>query len=177
MEEQTATPPPSATTPRKGGVPPEGDAVAPLLEETVEISAPVERVWSLVSDLPRMAEWSPQVVRTFLHGGRPVRLGSTMVNLNRRGLLVWPTSTKVVRFEPGVEVAFRVRENHTVWSFTLEPTAGGTRLVQRREAPHGTSRISHVLVDRVLGGQRVFQGELCEGMSQTLARIKAEAEA
>lgn len=177
MEEQTATPPPSVPTSGEAQSPAAGHEVEPLLEDSIEITAPVEKVWSLVSDLPRMAEWSPQVVRTFLRGGRPVRLGSAMVNLNRRGLLMWPTSTKVVRFEPAVEVAFEVRENNTVWSFTLEPMAGGTRVVQRREAPNGTSRASHVLVDRLMGGQRVFQQELRDGMRQTLTRIKVEAEA
>jgi uncharacterized protein YndB with AHSA1/START domain len=157
------------------------DLVEPLIEETVVVAAPPERVWALVSDLPRLAEWSPQVVRTFLRGGRPVRLGSRMVNVNRRGLLVWPTQAKVVRFEEGRAIAFKIRENGTTWSFTLEPRddgdpAAGTRVVQRREAPDGISDLSARLTDRVLGGQVTFQAELRAGMRQTLTRIKAEAE-
>lgn len=150
--------------------------VEPLLEETIEVSAAVDRVWTLVSDLPRLAEWSPQVVKTLLRGGRPVRLGSTMVNLNRRGLLVWPTTSRVVRFEPLTEIAFKVRENHSIWSFTLVPHDDGTRIVQRREAPQGTTALSKKAVDRFMGGQAVFQRELRQGMRQTLERIKAEAE-
>jgi len=38
------------------------------LQESVEIAASPERVWSLVTDLPRMASWSPQVVKTFVRG-------------------------------------------------------------------------------------------------------------
>lgn len=155
---------------------PDADLVEPLLEETVEVSAPIERVWALVSDLPRMASWSPQVVKTFLRGGRPVRLGTTMVNVNRRGLLVWPTNSRVVRFEPPRQVAFKVKENGTIWSISLEPTPEGTRIVQRREAPHGISALSKRLTDRLLGGQETFQAELRLGMQQTLALIKAEAE-
>ncbi|WP_239456334.1 SRPBCC family protein [Nocardioides solisilvae] len=157
---------------------PSADLVEPLIEETVEVAAPPERVWALVSDLPRMAEWSPQVVRTFLRGGRPVRLGTRMLNLNRRGLLVWPTQAKVVRLEPQREVAFRVKENGSTWSFALEPVDGGaaTRVVQRREAPDGISALSLRLTDRVLGGQTTFQAELRAGMRQTLDRIRAEAE-
>ena len=100
-----------------------------------------------------------------------------MVNINRRGLLVWPTQAKVVRFVPEQEIAFRVKENCTVWSYTLEPTAtGGTVVTARREAPHGISDVSVRLTKAVLGGVEAFTDELQQGMRQTLARIKADAE-
>jgi len=82
-----------------------------------------------------------------------------------------------VRFEPHRDFAFRIKDNATIWSFTLEPTETGTRVVQRREAPDGTTRISDTLIRRVMGGQESFQGELRTGMQQTLRRLKADAEA
>jgi uncharacterized protein YndB with AHSA1/START domain len=145
------------------------------LQDTVDIDAPPERVWSLVTDLPRMASWSPQVVRTFVRG--PVQRGTRALNLNRRGLLFWPTQSKVVAFEPHREFAFRVQENGTVWAFVLEPTATGTRLLQERRAPHGIKPISTRLQDVVLGGVDTFTAELRDGMRETLTRIKADAEA
>lgn len=145
------------------------------LEQTIEIAAPPVKVWSLVTDLGRMASWSPQVVKTFVR--RPVRLGTTTLNINRRGPLVWPTRAKVVRFEPHREFAFRIKDNFTIWSFTLEPTGSGTRVTQRRETPDGISDISLRLTRLVLGGQEQFAAELREGMAQTLERLKAEAEA
>jgi uncharacterized protein YndB with AHSA1/START domain len=150
--------------------------IEPLLEETVEVDAPPVAVWALVSDLPRMARWSPQVARTIVRGGH-VRLGARTININRRGLLVWPTRAKVIRFEPHREIAFRVKDNATIWSFTLEPRAdGGTRLVQRREAPDGITAVSLRLADLFMGGQEAFTAELRAGMRQTLERIRAEAE-
>lgn len=149
------------------------------LEVSTEIAASPAQVWKLVSDLPRIAEWSPQVVRTLAR--RPLRVGSRMVNLNHRGPLVWPTTAKVVELDPHRRVAFRVTENWTVWSFTLEPVtvdAGeGTRVVHRRETPKGISPLSNVLVDKVLGGRPQFTEELRDGMGQTLRRLKAAAEA
>jgi uncharacterized protein YndB with AHSA1/START domain len=144
------------------------------LVETIEVAATPAQVWALVSDLPRMASWSPQVVRTIVKGR--VRLGATAVNVNRRGPLFWPTRSRVVRFEPHRELAFRVVENHTIWSFTLEPVAGGTRVTQRRETPDGISSISRRLTKVALGGHDQFGRELRDGMRQTLARIKADAE-
>ena len=146
------------------------------LEASVEVAAPPAQVWALVSDLPRLAEWSPQVVRSLKRSPGPVALGTRFLNVNRRGLLVWPTRSKVVHFEPHRHLAFRVKENYTVWSFTLEPAGAGTRVVHRREAPQGISDISHRLTDLALGGQEPFTAELREGMRTTLARIKAEVE-
>ncbi|MCM3516439.1 MULTISPECIES: SRPBCC family protein [Nocardioides] len=146
------------------------------LEASIEVSTSPAQTWALVSDLRRMREWSPQVLRTFIPGG-PVRLGSRMINVNHRGALVWPTTAKVVRFEPHTSVAFRVAENRTIWSFTLEPTdGGGTRIVQRREVPDGISTLSNTLVGVAMGGVPTFVGELRQGMRQTLERIKAELE-
>lgn len=149
--------------------------VAPL-EASTEIDAPPAQVWALVSDLRHMPRWSPQCAKTFLRGGE-MKVGAKMINLNRRGLLVWPTQGQVVDLVPEKRVAFRIKENWTVWSFDLEPTAtGGTRLTQRREAPKGISDLSVKLTDRVLGGVDDFTVELQRGMAQTLARIKADAE-
>jgi uncharacterized protein YndB with AHSA1/START domain len=150
--------------------------ILPLIEETEEVAAPPATVWKLVSDLPRIAEWSPQVVKTIVNG-RPIQLGSRMFNINRKGLLVWPTRAKVVRFEPQSEIAFRIKDNATIWSFTLEPTEGGTLVTHRREAPHGTTTFSDVAIRKLMGGQKTFQEELRVGMRQTLAGVKAVAEA
>lgn len=152
------------------------DDLLPLIEETIDVDAPRVQVWALVSDPANMARWSPQVMRTIVRQ-RPVQLGTSMLNINRRGLLVWPTRSKVVRFEPHREVAFRIKDNFTIWSFQLDDTdSGGTRITQRREAPDGISGISRTLTTRVLGGIAPFQDELRTGMQQTLRRIKAEAE-
>ena len=143
------------------------------LEATVEVAATPERVWELVSDLPRMASWSPQVVRTFQRG--PTGIGTRMVNINRSGWKVWPTRSKVIRYEPPREIAFRVKDNLTIWSYTLEPTpTGGTRIVQRREAPDGLAPSAARLQGLAMGGVDRFDEEVEAGMRVTLERIRAE---
>ena len=145
--------------------------ITPLLEESIEVEASPEKVWALISDLTRMPRWSPQVRKTWVQGGA-TRQGARFRNLNRKGLLIWPTSAKVVAFVPGEKLAFRVKDNFTVWSFTLEPRGTGTRIIERREAPHGISDTSVRLTKLVLGGQERFTSDLRVGMRQTLARIK-----
>lgn len=149
--------------------------VAPI-EASIEIDAAPARVWELVSDLRNMPRWSPQCRRTIVRGG-VMRAGAKLVNINRRGLLFWPTQSMVTDFVPDERIAFRVKENWTIWSFDLEPNVGGgTRLVQRREAPKGISDVSVRLTKAVLGGVDQFTDELESGMNRTLRQIKADAE-
>ncbi len=145
------------------------------LSATIDVQAPPAAVWAVVSDLKRMGEWSPQCKKMAVLGGEP-KLGTRTINLNKRGPLVWPTSAKVVRFEPERRLAFRVTENHTIWSYELEPTETGTRVTERREAPGGTTAVSNLLIRVAFGNQRNFDGELERGMNATLAKIKAAAE-
>jgi uncharacterized protein YndB with AHSA1/START domain len=149
--------------------------VAPL-EASIEIDAPPATVWALVGDLRQMPRWSPQTAKSFLRGENG--LGARLLNINRKGLLVWPTRSKVVRYEEAREIAWRVKENFTVWSLRLEPTAdGGTRLVQTRQAPEGISDVSVKATNLAFGGVPRFNQTLQADMGTTLRRIKAAAEA
>jgi hypothetical protein len=153
--------------------------VAPISAST-EIAAPPAQVWALVSDLRNMPQWSPQTYKSIPRGGSGE--GARFLNVNRMGLRVWPTNSKVVRFTaPGAgapgEIAWRIKENFTIWSLLLEPTAdGGTRLTSTREAPQGISDISVRLTKVMLGGVSKFTSTLEQDMAATLARIKASAE-
>ena len=150
--------------------------VAPL-EASIDIDASPAEVWALVSDLRNMSRWSPQCRKTIVRGG-VMREGTKVININRRGLLFWPTQAMVTEFVPEQRIAFRIKENWTIWSFTLSPTPeGGTRVVQRREAPKGISVVSVGLTRAVLGGVEGFTQELEQGMNQTLRKVKQDVEA
>lgn len=147
----------------------------PLLQAEIDITAPPAKVWALVSDLSQMPRWSPQcrMMRAF----GPLRPGTRTVNLNRRGLMFWPTTSRITEFDPERKLAFRVNENNTVWSYELEPTATGTRLIESRHAENGVKAVSNALVNSLMGGVPSFEQELLEGMNDSLSRIKAAAEA
>ena len=147
---------------------------APLLKAEIEIDAPVNKVWTLISDLGNMPKWSPQcrVMRAL----GPLRPGTRTLNLNRRNNLFWPTTSTITEVIPERKLAFRVNANNTVWSYELEPTATGTRVVETRHAENGVKAISTMTVNAVLGGVPGFEKELVAGMNTSLARIKAAAE-
>ncbi len=147
---------------------------APLLQAEVDINAPVSRVWGLVSDLSLMPQWSPQCRMMKLLG--PLRPGTRTINLNRRNMLFWPTTATITEVIPERKIAFRIPINTSVWSYELEATATGTRLVETRHAENGVRAVSTAVTKAALGGVDSFESELLEGMNQSLARIKAAAE-
>ena len=147
---------------------------APLLQAQIDINAPVSKVWALVSDLSRMPQWSPQCRLMKAFG--PLRQGTRTFNLNRRNFMVWPTTCTVTEVIPEKKVAFRVNANNTIWSYELEPTDVGTRVVETRHAENGVKPISNMTVNALMGGVPNFERELVEGMNTSLAHIKAAAE-
>ena len=147
-----------------------------LIEDSVEIDASPAAVWAVVSDLRRMGEWSPQCRRMIIRGGE-VKQGTRTININRQGWKVWPTRSYVKVYEPERELALKIAENGTVWSYRLEELEGGrTRLTESRTAPNGVSNLSNVLTKHVLGGTDEFEQGLQQGITETLQRIKAEVE-
>jgi uncharacterized protein YndB with AHSA1/START domain len=146
----------------------------PLLQAQIEIAAPVQKVWALISDFKRMPEWSPQCRMMKALG--PLRTGTRTINLNRRNFLYWPTMSTVTEVIPEKKLAFRTNTNNTVWSYELEPTANGTRVVESRNAENGIKPTANFTVDKLFGGVPNFERELIDGMNTSLARIKAAAE-
>lgn len=149
----------------------------PVLEESVDIAATPDTVWTLVSDVRRMADWSPQVESTRLrNGAEQVADGVEFTNLNTNGSFQWTTHGTVVRLDSGREIAFRIKENWAIWSLHLEPTPEGTKLTQRRESPDGSPDETVQVIATYLGGQDAFTESMRDGMRQTLRAIKAAAE-
>jgi uncharacterized protein YndB with AHSA1/START domain len=144
------------------------------LQAQVEINAPVSKVWALISDLSRMPQWSPQC--RWMKPLGPLRAGTRTININRRGLLFWPTRSIVTEVIPEQKLAFRVPTNGSVWSYELEPAAGGTRVIESRHAENGVTAVSNLATKAFMGGVATFESELVDGMNASLHRIKAAAE-
>ena len=147
---------------------------APLaIEAHVDIAAPPAAVWAAVGDPTRMPEWSPELRRLKVLGGRP-RVGATLLGVNRRGLVVWPTTSRVIRYEPERAIAWKTRESGATWIYELAATQGGTRLTGRRDlARFG---LGTTVLGPLLGGAQGHDEELAAGIATTLQRIRASVE-
>ena len=146
----------------------------PLLQTQIDINAPVDKVWALISDFRRMPQWSPQCRLMKAFG--PLRKGTRTINFNRRNFLYWPTTSTVTELIPEKKLAFRVNTNNTIWTYELEPTENGTRVVESRHAENGVKPAANFTVQALFGGVPNFERELIDGMNTSLARIKAAAE-
>jgi len=141
---------------------------------SVEVAAAPESVWKAVSDVTRMGEWSPECRKVVVVGRRKEGLGTTFLGLNRRGLAAWPTTSRVVRYEPGRAIAWRTRESGATWTYEISPTETGAVLTGRRDLP-AYSRATRVMAP-LIGGAQGHDKELADGIRTTLERIRASVE-
>jgi hypothetical protein len=144
---------------------------------SVTIAADAGTLWDMVSDVTRMGEWSPECYRCrWLGRRRGPEPGALFVGFNRRGLARWATTNRVERAEPGRAFVFRTRETGVRWGYELAPEGGGTRLTETRDLS-GARHLLIRLTGPFVGGASRHADELRAGMRETLARIKAAAEA
>ncbi|MFC4126130.1 SRPBCC family protein [Nocardia rhizosphaerae] len=145
------------------------------LEASIDIAAAPDKVWAILADLNRIAEITPTTLKMIALGG--VRDGAFTVNVNKVGWKVYPTTSRIVTFEPNTSFAFRMNENRTVWRYDLEPTATGTKVVQTRTVDaKGLPGWLRGAIKVGMGGEQKFEADLVAGMEETLRRIKAAAE-
>ncbi|HEX6514307.1 MAG TPA: SRPBCC family protein [Nocardioidaceae bacterium] len=143
------------------------------ISASVHVDAPPDAVWAAVSDPTRMPQWSPECRRVVVLGGGS-GVGTRFLGVNRRGWVLWPTVSTVVRHEPGRAIAWRVRQSAATWTYELQPEETGTRLTARRDLA-GFSAMTRFGAP-LIGGAESHDRELAEGLATTLARIKATVE-
>lgn len=145
--------------------------------QQIVISASPGRIYDLVSDLPRMGEWSPECERVeWIGGSTTAAEGARFVGHNRGGpfrRVRWSRHGRVLIADPGREFAFVTEEGgreSTVWRYRFEPVEGGTRVTESYEVRWipAWARIIDVPANR--------HRELREAMSYTLRRLQAAAE-
>lgn len=104
----------------------EFDAATAQFNTTIDIAAPVERAWEVMSDIDRWHEWTPSIRAITRLEGAPLAVGTRVVVRQPK---FPPALWTVTDVQPGrsftwVSVApgMRVTGTHTV-----EPTAAGSR--------------------------------------------------
>jgi hypothetical protein len=151
-----------------------------LTTDSVEvvIDATPKALYDLVSDMPRMGEWSNECARVeWAEGSTGPEAGARFVGHNAVGprrMIKYSRRGRVLAADPGREFAFTTEEGgeeSTIWRYRFEPVGGGTRVTESYEARKLPvwARIIDVPFNRY--------AELMETMRHTLGKLKAAAEA
>ncbi len=105
---------------------------APKSEPVVvsrSIAASPMHVWSMVADVTRMGEWSPEnVLCVWAKGLSGPAIGERFLGSNRNGKRRWKTSCAVTACEPGKVFRFDVRVGPVKiaqWTYEFVATADG----------------------------------------------------
>jgi uncharacterized protein YndB with AHSA1/START domain len=146
-----------------------------LRAEAIVEAAP-DRVWAVLSDVRRMSELSPELVRMVPLKRGGLRVGQWYLGVNRRKAVVWPTRSVVAELEPGRRVAWDTTSSGARWIWELSAEGEGTRVVHRRPVPRRLTGLSHAFATAFLGGVGGHADELEAGMAQSVARLKAAVE-
>jgi uncharacterized protein YndB with AHSA1/START domain len=155
------------------------DVVTDSVAVSTMIAAPPEAVWDLISDVTRMGRWSPETVECrWLGGADHALVGARFVGVNARGGRRWRTYCRVVAADRGRAFAFEVTGGRVFrvaqWRYDLRPVDGGCDVTESWQDRRG--RFMTWYGRRVIGVTDRREHNR-RGMRETLARLKAAAEA
>ena len=99
---------------------------------TRDVTAPVDTVWAMVTDLPRMGEWSPENQGgEWIKGATGPAVGAKFKGRNSNGEKSWSTMVEVNHFDAPRKFSFGLMvfgKNWCDWVYEVEPTASGCRV-------------------------------------------------
>lgn len=103
---------------------------------TVTVSADIDEVWEVVSDVTRVGEWSHECLAAqWLGSSTSSAAGARFRGRNRAGMFRWGRVCEIVSAEPYELVWFTVPTvlfpDSSEWRITLDRVDGGTRIAQQ----------------------------------------------
>lgn len=167
-----------------------------LARAEIDIAASPELVYETVSALERSGEWSPECTGGQWVDGTPRTEGAIFRGDNLRATDVvgwapvirgeWSTESEVTEAVPGRVFRWSVltsdrRRQESVWSFEIEPVAGGSRLVHHYWLGNLTEGLAKIFANLDEDGRRRFvadwNAKLEADVRRTVQRIKSVVEA
>ena len=146
---------------------------------SAELHASPSELYAAVSDVRRVGEWSLECQRCeWIDGAVGPAVGARFKGSNRRGLVRWSTTPRVVVADMGREFAFvtghRGRDM-TKWTYRFDPVVGGTTVTESFEMLRDMPWYYRI-ADRYLMGIHDRRADLVSNMEVTLQRLKASTE-
>lgn len=157
----------------------------PEVRVDLEINAPPEAVWVLVSDIALMPRFSTELQSAqWAEGFDGPRLGAQFLGANRHPAVgEWTTRSEVIAFDPGRRFGWAVGDPENpsaTWIFDLTAVAAGTRLGYTARLGTGPSGVTMLIAREPGRAEQIVAGRMAQwraGMQATLAGIRELAEA
>lgn len=149
------------------------------------VAADIAHVWDVITDLPRMARWSPEIKDSRWTSRRRVAAISTGDQMESRislGDFGWSSVATIMRVNPPRSLVFEVGDHEAPvasWTYVLSVENASTRVRHTVVLGSGYSIVAAVAgPDRVAltSAEQARLDRLRDGMVQTLTRLKAETE-
>lgn len=138
------------------------------------LAAPPDRLWTLVSDVTRTPEISPEVMACrWLGGASGPAVGARFEAVNTVNGKSWKNRPVVTCVEPQRVFAFDRSEpfaGTVAWRWELEPVTEGTRVTVSYDVTRKVTRLGWFAIERIFkAGDR--RTALARGMEQSLQRL------
>lgn len=141
-----------------------------------KIRATPERLFALITDLPRMGDWSPEATGgEWLDDTKAAELGARFKGTNRNGPKSWSTLATVTAYDPNQLFSFRISATVPIadWSYALVATEDGT-IVTETWTDRRNALIK--LLGKPFSGVADRASHNRTGMETTLRRLAEAAE-
>lgn len=148
------------------------------LSRSIQVNAPAEQVWELVSDLPAMGSLSPENVGgRWRKGATGPAVGARFRGHNRKGWRRWSTDVVVTSCEPPQRLVFKVSSFGVPvaeWGYDVAPTDQGCTVTESwsDRRPGWFKRPAGL----VTGGGYADMADIAANLDTTLAALKQMAE-
>lgn len=144
-------------------------------EESIEIAASPDAVYTTIRQLERMGEWSPESTGGAWIAGDGSAAGDQFDGVNRIGDREWTATATVLRAEPGAAFSFHTGPSDTPmaeWTYLMAASDTGTTLTEVWEVHVLPPTLVDASPERLAGRADMVR----DGMRATLAGIKASIE-
>lgn len=148
----------------------------PDLSESIQVTASPAAVYALITDLPRMREWSPECTGVTWRGRAPYDVvGTRFIGHNRAGAIRWISQGVITESVPASRFTFHIYGGPIPvadWSYELTPTPDGGCTVTETWTDRRPRALRRVFA--AIYGDRAPRNE--HGIHTTLTNLKATAE-
>jgi uncharacterized protein YndB with AHSA1/START domain len=153
--------------------------MAESVSVSIDIAAPAEKIYSMVSDLPSMGKWSPENTGgKWLGGATKAATGAKFLGANKNGKRKWAGPVVITDATEPRRLEFVVGLGPikgATWRYEIATTAGGCKVTETWEDTR-SGVMKNATIGKLVTGVADRAGYARKSIETTLANLKKAAE-